>query len=676
MDQYTTAAISLSSVTMEHFSLVPLIWSHFGDAGLAVLGFNSHVLGAAVSERLAYSPPTKANRVKSPAGSLSHVRIVPDDAAGWLVFSEMSRFPRPGVPALLHTLFSHLSSALKISPLRAAQIAPLSHVLITTESRLLASRTPDLMSSPPPLLQDRRRVSRALSGLSLTLIVEAGDTIPAAVHAPGTNLPKILCRSGRAASWQVSYLALASDAILLTCAAGVRAAVEEPTLWCSSQSGTSPFAESHPANQRIGAPTSKEKPPFNFAPVHRLFTLVPGGSRVDDVAGSRARDLGHVHTQRHRRRIEWARASRHGPADFRPTRGCAVSMTRRSSCHWPVRRSDSSGEYERLQFRRPLRTLGRRTRRNAWAGETGDPRENPPTTGIVRHDSHLRKSGLTRPGLNPAYNLTSTLTGMLPIMLASTGRKQPHPLTNMERKRVMEGNGKGRLGEKERDICRWVKAAGICYHEETGVRITRENPLLNYVRHVFPSVQKSSSDFAGNRTWFALAGDEWSVHHTTAAAIINLIRLLVVGIQACIHTHVHTWAWFFLGKLGRGDVVVWLLASHKGKQGSIPGGVALWDFRVWESCRTSRWSVGFLGDLPFSPSLHSGAVPYSPRFNLAALDLDVKSRPNLFIHSWQVPAPAVVFLLNGDMINRSTQQRFSLEIASVLVARGFPFLRN
>ncbi|KAJ8894980.1 hypothetical protein PR048_000288 [Dryococelus australis] len=26
-------------------------------------------------------------------------------------------------------------------------------------------------------------------------------------------------------------------------------------------------------------------------------------------------------------------------------------------------------------------------------GETGDPRENPPTNGIVRHDSHLRKSG-------------------------------------------------------------------------------------------------------------------------------------------------------------------------------------------------------------------------------------------------------------------------------------------
>ncbi|KAJ8877086.1 hypothetical protein PR048_021538 [Dryococelus australis] len=33
------------------------------------------------------------------------------------------------------------------------------------------------------------------------------------------------------------------------------------------------------------------------------------------------------------------------------------------------------------------------------AGETGDSRENPPTNGIVWHDSHMRKSGVTRPGV-------------------------------------------------------------------------------------------------------------------------------------------------------------------------------------------------------------------------------------------------------------------------------------
>ncbi|KAJ8889539.1 hypothetical protein PR048_009038 [Dryococelus australis] len=34
-------------------------------------------------------------------------------------------------------------------------------------------------------------------------------------------------------------------------------------------------------------------------------------------------------------------------------------------------------------------------------GETGLPRENPPTNDIVRHDSHTRKSGVTRPGIEP-----------------------------------------------------------------------------------------------------------------------------------------------------------------------------------------------------------------------------------------------------------------------------------
>ncbi|KAJ8866235.1 hypothetical protein PR048_032078, partial [Dryococelus australis] len=40
-------------------------------------------------------------------------------------------------------------------------------------------------------------------------------------------------------------------------------------------------------------------------------------------------------------------------------------------------------------------------RRNAGAGQTGDTRENPLTSGIVRHDSHVRRSGS-----DPAWNRT------------------------------------------------------------------------------------------------------------------------------------------------------------------------------------------------------------------------------------------------------------------------------
>ncbi|KAJ8874427.1 hypothetical protein PR048_025276 [Dryococelus australis] len=40
-------------------------------------------------------------------------------------------------------------------------------------------------------------------------------------------------------------------------------------------------------------------------------------------------------------------------------------------------------------------------RRNERVGETGNLIENPPNNGIVRHDSHLQKSGVTRPAIEP-----------------------------------------------------------------------------------------------------------------------------------------------------------------------------------------------------------------------------------------------------------------------------------
>ncbi|KAJ8889047.1 hypothetical protein PR048_008541 [Dryococelus australis] len=53
-----------------------------------------------------------------------HAGIVPNDAAGRRVFSGISLFPRPFIPALLHTHLASPSSALKTSILRAVQISP------------------------------------------------------------------------------------------------------------------------------------------------------------------------------------------------------------------------------------------------------------------------------------------------------------------------------------------------------------------------------------------------------------------------------------------------------------------------------------------------------------------------------------------------------------------------
>ncbi|KAJ8898282.1 hypothetical protein PR048_003642 [Dryococelus australis] len=50
-------------------------------------------------------------------------------------------------------------------------------------------------------------------------------------------------------------------------------------------------------------------------------------------------------------------------------------------------------------------------RRNGRAEETGDPRENPPTSGIVRYDSHMRKSGSDTAGIE---SVLATLLRRLP----------------------------------------------------------------------------------------------------------------------------------------------------------------------------------------------------------------------------------------------------------------------
>ncbi|KAJ8894792.1 hypothetical protein PR048_000099 [Dryococelus australis] len=54
--------------------------------------------------------------------------------------------------------------------------------------------------------------------------------------------------------------------------------------------------------------------------------------------------------------------------------------------------------------------------RDGGVGEAGDPRDNPGTSGIVRHDSHVRESGVARPGIEPGspWREASRLTAQPP----------------------------------------------------------------------------------------------------------------------------------------------------------------------------------------------------------------------------------------------------------------------
>ncbi|KAJ8885948.1 hypothetical protein PR048_012154 [Dryococelus australis] len=79
-----------------------------------------------------------------------------------------------------------------------------------------------------------------------------------------------------------------------------------------------------------------------------------------------------------------------------------IANTRHSGCVLQCNRTEQDNEFcLRRQLMNKcllLKSLMRVTEvrmeqhRNASAWETGYPRENPPTSGIVRHDSHMQKS--------------------------------------------------------------------------------------------------------------------------------------------------------------------------------------------------------------------------------------------------------------------------------------------
>ncbi|KAJ8868582.1 hypothetical protein PR048_030120 [Dryococelus australis] len=98
-------------VTSEHDVRVwPRCWASLINTFKLLALTSSDLLGGgggAADERLACSPPTKANRVRSPgAGSLPDSRmweLMPDDATGWRVFSGISHFPHHSILTSPHS---------------------------------------------------------------------------------------------------------------------------------------------------------------------------------------------------------------------------------------------------------------------------------------------------------------------------------------------------------------------------------------------------------------------------------------------------------------------------------------------------------------------------------------------------------------------------------------------
>ncbi|KAJ8878842.1 hypothetical protein PR048_019431 [Dryococelus australis] len=137
-------------------------------------GFVSPV-GAALVERLACSPLTTTKRVQYPGGSLSDFRmfgIVPDNATGWWVFSEIFRFCSPCIPGLLHSHFDTPSSPLKSSMFSTSETDKRgNHESVCTRA--------DIDRDGTAATSELTHISQALVGR----ICGAARTLSARVHA-------------------------------------------------------------------------------------------------------------------------------------------------------------------------------------------------------------------------------------------------------------------------------------------------------------------------------------------------------------------------------------------------------------------------------------------------------------------------------------------------------------
>ncbi|KAJ8872244.1 hypothetical protein PR048_025846 [Dryococelus australis] len=290
------------------------------------------------------------------------------------------------------------------------------------------------------------------------------------------------------------------------------------------------------------------------------------------------------------------------------------------------------------------------------SGETGDLLENPPTSGIVQHDSHVRRSGLW-----PRQESS-------PVRLVGSSEAKGRDLGGVG----MKGWGKREIPEKTR---RPAESSGTMFTcKNPGVTRLEIEPLFALVRSEQP--WERVLNLIGHRLlWHVPYTDRHSPSKVGAAVARWLGRsppttairarypagslpgfhmwescwtMLLVGgvfsgcsrfprpcIPAPLHPRVslHVMPGNDVSNYGPqlGATLAERLACSpptKVMRVQSPAGSPL-DFRMRESCRTMQSAGGFSRGFP--PPFHSGAAPYSPL--IGSQDPDVKSRPNLSTRS-------------------------------------------
>ncbi|KAJ8897534.1 hypothetical protein PR048_002881 [Dryococelus australis] len=210
--------------------------------------------------------------------------------------------------------------------------------------------------------------------------------------------------------------------------------------------------------------------------------------------------------------------------------------------------------------------------------------KTPPTSGIVRCDSHVAKFGS-----DPAGNRTRVGENTEMKQVTRTGNFNAHvmKMSSLVSNAVRQSSP-GKSTSQPAD----QSEGNLPKHGQT-VNFFRDKPPFLPIRHKARTLVLSSQS------------ENWYAH--------------IKGIGTPFRFCIHRYFW------GRGGLVV----NHVRFPAGSPPNFHMCGNRAGRC----HWSVDYLGDLPFPKPLHSGAAPYSPHFTLiGSQDSDAKSHPNLFTH--------------------------------------------
>ncbi|KAJ8897864.1 hypothetical protein PR048_003217 [Dryococelus australis] len=228
------------------------------------------------------------------------------------------------------------------------------------------------------------------------------------------------------------------------------------------------------------------------------------------------------------------------------------------------------------------------------------PEKTPPTSGIVRHDSHLRKSGSGPAGDSTRFALVGSEQSNRSATAApsETGRDQ-----------VLRFS----LAEERSPGVKWANRNTEEHSERSPVQVVNkglQTCIRRNKREAFPStrafqVGRHGLETVGNNFMEGF-GRCLPSFHTRGSSLYPTGVVFHYGASSFLH--------FFTC-----ETTVSLLASHhQGDPGSIPGRITP-GFGTWDSCRTMLLVGGFFRGSSVSPSFHFGAAPYSPQSPSLAL---------------------------------------------------------